>query len=78
MLTYALGRGLEAYDVQAVDTIVERIEKARRPRLGPDRGHHRIRPIPETPPIDGGGYRQTSRTGTPAERPNRPKIRTRS
>jgi hypothetical protein len=26
MLTYALGRGLEAYDVQAVDTIVERIE----------------------------------------------------
>jgi len=28
MLTYALGRGLEAYDVQAVDTIVERIEKA--------------------------------------------------
>jgi hypothetical protein len=27
MLTYALGRGLEAYDVQAVDTIVERIEK---------------------------------------------------
>ena len=29
MLTYALGRGLEAYDVQAVDTIVERIESAR-------------------------------------------------
>jgi Protein of unknown function (DUF1585)/Protein of unknown function (DUF1588) len=28
MLTYALGRGLEAYDVQAVDTIVGRIEKA--------------------------------------------------
>jgi Protein of unknown function (DUF1592)/Protein of unknown function (DUF1588)/Protein of unknown function (DUF1587)/Protein of unknown function (DUF1585)/Protein of unknown function (DUF1595) len=28
MLTYALGRGLEATDVQAVDTIVERIEKA--------------------------------------------------
>ena len=27
MLTYALGRGLEAYDVQAVDTIVERIQK---------------------------------------------------
>ncbi len=27
MLTYALGRGLEAYDVQAVDTIVGRIEK---------------------------------------------------
>ena len=26
MLTYALGRGLEAYDVHAVDTIVERIE----------------------------------------------------
>ncbi len=26
LLTYALGRGLEAYDVQAVDTIVERIE----------------------------------------------------
>jgi hypothetical protein len=26
MLTYALGRGLESYDVQAVDTIVERIE----------------------------------------------------
>jgi mono/diheme cytochrome c family protein len=28
MLTYALGRGLEASDVQAVDTIVERIEGA--------------------------------------------------
>ena len=28
MLTYALGRGLESYDVQAVDTIVERIEAA--------------------------------------------------
>jgi hypothetical protein len=28
MLTYGLGRGLEANDVQAVDTIVERIEKA--------------------------------------------------
>jgi hypothetical protein len=28
MLTYALGRGLETYDVQAVDTIVERIEGA--------------------------------------------------
>ena len=27
MLTYAIGRGLEAYDVQAVDTIVGRIEK---------------------------------------------------
>jgi hypothetical protein len=26
LLTYSLGRGLEAYDVQAVDTIVERIE----------------------------------------------------
>ena len=26
LLTYALGRGLEAYDVQAVDSIVERIE----------------------------------------------------
>ncbi len=26
LLTYALGRGLEAYDVHAVDTIVERIE----------------------------------------------------
>lgn len=26
MLTYALGRSLESYDVQAVDTIVERIE----------------------------------------------------
>ena len=26
LLTYALGRGLESYDVQAVDTIVERIE----------------------------------------------------
>ena len=25
MLIYALGRGLEAYDVQTVDTIVERI-----------------------------------------------------
>ena len=28
MLTYALGRGLESHDVQAVDTIVERIEGA--------------------------------------------------
>jgi Protein of unknown function (DUF1592)/Protein of unknown function (DUF1588)/Protein of unknown function (DUF1587)/Protein of unknown function (DUF1585)/Protein of unknown function (DUF1595)/Cytochrome C oxidase, cbb3-type, subunit III len=28
MLIYALGRGLESYDVQAADTIVERIEKA--------------------------------------------------
>src|SRR5262249_28666157 len=28
MLTYALGRGLEDYDVEAVDTIVSRIEKA--------------------------------------------------
>ena len=28
MLTYALGRGLEDYDVEAVDTIVKRIEKA--------------------------------------------------
>jgi hypothetical protein len=27
MLTYALGRGLEYYDVQAVDEIVARIEK---------------------------------------------------
>lgn len=27
LLTYALGRGLEAYDVQAVDTIVGQIEK---------------------------------------------------
>ena len=27
MLTYSLGRGLEAHDVQAVDTIVERIEE---------------------------------------------------
>jgi len=27
MLTYALGRGLEYYDVQAVDDIVERVEK---------------------------------------------------
>jgi hypothetical protein len=26
LLTYAIGRGLEAYDVQAVDTIVDRIE----------------------------------------------------
>jgi Protein of unknown function (DUF1592)/Protein of unknown function (DUF1588)/Protein of unknown function (DUF1587)/Protein of unknown function (DUF1585)/Protein of unknown function (DUF1595)/Cytochrome C oxidase, cbb3-type, subunit III len=28
LLTYALGRGLEAYDVQAIDTIVDRIEKS--------------------------------------------------
>jgi hypothetical protein len=28
MLMYALGRGLEYYDVQAVDEIVERLEKA--------------------------------------------------
>jgi hypothetical protein len=28
MLTYALGRGLEDYDVQAVDTIVAAIEKS--------------------------------------------------
>jgi len=28
LLTYALGRGLEASDVQAVDTIVERVEQA--------------------------------------------------
>jgi hypothetical protein len=27
LLTYALGRGLEAYDVQAVDTIAERVER---------------------------------------------------
>ena len=27
MLTYALGRGLEYYDVEAVDRIVERLEK---------------------------------------------------
>jgi hypothetical protein len=28
MLTYAIGRGLECYDVETVDRIVERIEKA--------------------------------------------------
>ena len=28
MLTYALGRGLEYYDVEAVDQIVARLEKA--------------------------------------------------
>ena len=28
MLTYAIGRGLEYYDVETVDEIVERIEKA--------------------------------------------------
>ena len=28
LLTYALGRGLEAYDVQAVDALVARVEKA--------------------------------------------------
>jgi hypothetical protein len=27
MLTYALGRGLDYYDVQAVDELVERLEK---------------------------------------------------
>jgi hypothetical protein len=28
LMTYALGRGLDYYDVQAVDEIVERLEKA--------------------------------------------------
>jgi hypothetical protein len=28
LLTYALGRGLEYYDVETVDQIVDRIEKA--------------------------------------------------
>ena len=28
MLTYALGRGLDYYDVQAVDTIVEELQNA--------------------------------------------------
>ena len=49
MLTYALGRGLEYYDVQAVDEIVARLEAGGRPAVGAAGGHHRVGPVPEAP-----------------------------
>ena len=71
MLTYALGRGLDAYDVEAVDAIVERIESEDGRASALIAGHRRIRPVPEAPPIDDERIRADPRTRVPAERPNR-------
>ena len=46
LLTYALGRGLGYYDVEAVDRLVERLERSTVTPLALD-GRDRIGPVPE-------------------------------
>jgi len=49
LLTYALGRGLEYYDVQTVDQIVDQLEKKQRSFFRAPDGRDRIRAVSKKP-----------------------------
>ncbi len=49
LLTYALGRGVDYYDVESIDQIVARLDKNEGRFLGAPDGRDRVGPVPEAP-----------------------------